>query len=106
MRSNLLFDEHPLVVNPELATQIGLNEAIVLQQIHYWTCFNEKAEKNERDGFYWTYNTYKAWQEQFPFWSIMTIRRIIKSLETHGLLIIGSFNKLKVDNIKMLFTLR
>ena len=34
--SKLLINEHPLQVLPSLATKIGLNEAIVLQQIHYW----------------------------------------------------------------------
>ena len=55
--SNLLFDKHPLVVNPSLAALIGLNEAIVLQQVHYWLKHNEEADKNFEEGRYWTYNT-------------------------------------------------
>ena len=34
--SNLLINESPLQVLPTLATYIGLNEAIFLQQVHYW----------------------------------------------------------------------
>ena len=34
--NNLLIDDYPILVLPKLATEIGLNEAIVLQQIHYW----------------------------------------------------------------------
>ena len=34
--SNLLIHEEPLLVLPGLASRIGLNEAIFLQQIHYW----------------------------------------------------------------------
>ena len=34
--SRLLIDEPPLQVLPSLAREIGLNEAIMLQQIHYW----------------------------------------------------------------------
>jgi hypothetical protein len=30
-----LIDEYPLVVLPSLAVDYGLNEAIVIQQIHY-----------------------------------------------------------------------
>ena len=33
---SLLISEPPLQVLPSLAVKIGLNEAIVLQQIHYW----------------------------------------------------------------------
>ena len=44
MKNNtmVLYDRYPLIINPTLAELIGLNEAIVLQQIHYWT---EKIDK-------------------------------------------------------------
>ena len=45
--SNLLFKEEPLVVNRLAAKVLGLNEAIVIQQIHYWLEINRKAQKNE-----------------------------------------------------------
>lgn len=44
--SNLLLDEPPLQVMPTLATKVGLNESIVLQQIHYWLKIKEKVNKN------------------------------------------------------------
>lgn len=31
----ILLDKHPIVLDKKLATQIGLNEAITLQQVHY-----------------------------------------------------------------------
>ncbi|SDN86290.1 hypothetical protein SAMN05443253_12225 [Bacillus sp. OK048] len=34
--SRLLINEGPVKIIPSLATKIGLNEAVVLQQIHYW----------------------------------------------------------------------
>ncbi len=27
---------HPLLIPPALAKEIGLHEAVILQQIHYW----------------------------------------------------------------------
>ena len=33
--SDLLFECRPVMIIPELACAIGLNEAIVVQQIHY-----------------------------------------------------------------------
>lgn len=98
--SKLLLDEHPLLVMPELAKRIGLNESIVMQQIHYWNEINKKAKNNFKDGYYWTFNTYEEWQKQFPFWSDKTIRRIFTFLENHGLVISSNYNKLQIDRTK------
>ncbi|UYB50206.1 hypothetical protein OCI51_26350 (plasmid) [Lysinibacillus capsici] len=77
---NLLINEPPLQVLPSLAIQIGLNEAIIIQQVHYWLLLS----KNERDGFKWVYKKYEDWEEEFPFWSNSTIRRSIRNLEKKG----------------------
>lgn len=92
----LLIQEPPLQVLPSLAKAIGLNEAIVLQQIHYWL----QKSSNIEVGHKWIYNTYNAWQKQFPFWSIPTIRRTITSLEKQGVIVTGNFNKAGFDNTK------
>lgn len=34
--SMYLFDEQPILANKALARELGLNEALVLQQINYW----------------------------------------------------------------------
>lgn len=98
--SKLLLNEQPLLVMPELATKIGLNESIILQQIHYWLEINKKSNTNYYDGRHWTFNSYDQWQNQFPFWSVRTIRRTISKLEISGLVISGNYNKLKIDNTK------
>jgi len=98
--SKLLLDESPLLILPTLAELIGLHEAIVLQQVHYWVEINTKAQKNLKDDFYWTYNSYQAWQLQFPFWTLRAIKGIIARLESQGLLITGNFNKAKFDRTK------
>lgn len=94
--NKLLISEPPLLVLPSLAKLIGLNEAIFIQQIHYWSLYS----KHIVDGDRWLYNSHQEWQEQFPFWSIRTIRRIIENLERQNLLISGNFNKLKIDRTK------
>ncbi len=95
--SSLLISEYPLIVLPSLAKAIGLNEAIVLQQIHYWKLINQKAGVNKRDGFYWVYCTYDQLHDQLPFWSIITIKRIISSLKKKNLIFVSNYNKLKID---------
>lgn len=98
--SNLLINEPPLQVLPSLAKKIGLNEAIVLQQVHYWLEIKKSTKKDYHDGAYWVYNTYDDWKKQFDFWSIATIRRTFSSLEKKGLLITGNYNRAGFDKTK------
>ncbi len=100
----LLIDDYPLIVLPKLATEIGLNNAMFLQQVHFLT--NAKSEKGEtrghfRNGFYWVYNTYDEWRKVFPFWSIPTIRRIVEALEKDKLIFTtNQYNKRRSDKTK------
>lgn len=81
-RPSLLIAEPPLQVLPSLAKAIGLNEAIVLQQIQYWIALEQGIEK---DGRRWIYNTVEEWRKQFPFWGDNTIQRTLQSLRDKGL---------------------
>ena len=92
----LLLNEEPLIVLPSLAANIGLQESIFLQQLHYWL----NRSNHEKDGHKWVYNSYKEWQKQFPFWSEKTISRIVKKLEDSGLVICDNFNSLVIDKTK------
>ena len=92
---SLLFAERPLVINTQLAMKIGLNEAIVLQQLHYW--LRDTSSGMECDGVRWIYNTTEQWLEQFPFWSESTLKRAFASLKTQGLLRCEKLNKSKRD---------
>lgn len=94
--SRLLINEEPIIIIPSLAVKLGLTEAAVLQQIHYWVVSSQHVIKGRK----WIYNTYKDWQKQFPFWSERTIIRAIRSLEDQGLLISGNFNPMQLDKTK------
>lgn len=98
MKAKWLFDEHPILVDRELASVIGLNEAIVLQQLNYW--LHSKSAK-QINGRLWVYNTYDNWRkDNFPFWSRNTIRRAFDSCIKRGLIITGNFNKAGFDKTK------
>ncbi|GGE57964.1 hypothetical protein [Priestia taiwanensis] len=94
--SKLVVENRPLIILPALACECGLNEAIVLQQIHYWL----HMSKHIHDGYTWIYNTYADWQKQFPFWSVSTIKRTIYRLENEGYIVTGNYNKKKMDHTK------
>jgi len=91
--SKLLIDDNPLILLPSLATLIGLNEAIFIQQIHYWV----QRSTTDVDGNMWSYNTYDELQEQFPFWSVRTIKSIVKSCKENGYLFVENLSKNKRD---------
>lgn len=93
---SLLISEPPLQVLPSLAVKIGLNEAIILQQVHYWLL----KSNNVRDGYKWVYNSYSEWNKQFPFFSRNTMIRAFNSLEKQGLLITANYNKAGFDKTK------
>ena len=92
---SLLMPSRPIVINPDLAYSIGLNEAIALQQINYW--LKETTSGMERDGVRWIYNTTEQWLEQFPFWSESTLKRTFTRLKTLGVLKIEQLNKSQRD---------
>ena len=96
MPTKLLIDEHPLLVLPSLAAAIGLPEAIFLQQLHYWI---ETSGHLQPDGQHWIHNTYEEWAEQFPWWNIGTIRRIVNTLRDRGLILTSrDWNRMAIDN--------
>lgn len=92
---SMLFNFRPLVINPELATRIGLNEAIVLQQVNYW--INDKEQGVIHAGRRWVFNSYESWVKQFPFWSADTVKRAFTSLVKQGCLDVEQLNKSQHD---------
>lgn len=100
--SKLLINEYPLQVLPTLAKKIGLNEALFLQQLHYWLTPTAKYSPHykewEGETLPWIFNTYEAkttkdnkktgWVVNFPFWSVRTIKRIVSSLKKQKLIIV------------------
>lgn len=91
---DMLYHKQPLIINTELACELGLNEAIFLQQLHYW--LNAKSElqakgekqKSFKDGVMWNFNTIEEWIVQFPFWSKRTLARVMAPLEFAGILVV------------------
>lgn len=93
--SKLLINESPLQVQPSLAMAIGLNEAIFLQQLHYWM----GASRHHHDGKKWVYNTYSDWLLQLKYLSLPTLKRTIKSLKDRGLLSVERFDKVRSNQV-------
>lgn len=70
------------MIQPSLACQLGLKESILLQQFHFWLLRSEE----KIDGTAWFTKTYEELQKEFPFLSLITIRRTLQKLENLKLL--------------------
>jgi hypothetical protein len=82
--SNLLTAESPIIILPSLATEFGIPEAALLQQIHYTAMQKEKGLTHQ--GHKWIYNTLDQWHAKFSCWSMATIERAITKLRKLGII--------------------
>lgn len=88
------------IFNIEIAKILGLESAIILQNIQYWLSKNKANKKNFHEGKYWTYNSINAFSELFPYMTKYKISKTLNDLEDAGVLISGVFNKSAYDRTK------
>lgn len=81
----------------ELAFLIGVDEAIMVNNLAFWISHNQVNDRNFHEGRYWTYNSVEAFTLLFPFWSTKQLRRIMDSLYSQGVVMKGNFNKNQFD---------
>lgn len=80
----------------------GVNAAIILYNLRFWSAKNrandhhvhECSDGNTRA---WTYNSIKAFERLFPFWTSRQIRTAIDKLVTTGIVETGNWNKVGYD---------
>ena len=84
----------------EVAKVVGVDGAIMLNNMYYWIAKNRANDKHYYENTYWTYNTINALTELFPFWSKKQISRILNKLIEDGYLSTGNFNKVSYDRTK------
>ena len=80
--------------------------AILYANISYWCEHNEENNLNFYDGYYWTYNSIKAYKKQFPYMSEKQIRTSLKKLEDSGYIKTGCYNDDACDKTKWYADLR
>ena len=105
----LLLDEPPLIILPSLAEVIGLEPAVVLQQLHFLIRSKLERHKDQpkdierdvHDGRVWIWNSYQQWKEKyFRFISVRSLQRIFLDLERRGLIVSGKYNQSSLDKTK------
>lgn len=98
-----LLEEPTIAFYPSLATLIGVNEAIILQQLHFLLGITERAKNhyNLIDGRWWVYNSYEQWRvDHFPWLASSTIKRLFLDMEKSGFVISRQSVKSPTDRKK------
>ncbi|MCZ4270915.1 hypothetical protein [Maritalea porphyrae] len=83
--------------DPEIAQKVGVTGATIYQNISYWIEKNQSNDKHLYDGQYWTYNSTKAFAEQFPYLTVSQIKTALNKLVEHGFIVKGNYNKIGLD---------
>ena len=81
----------------EVAQMVGVNAAVLLENIAHWCEHNQANNTNFHDGHYWTFNSTKAFEELFPYIKSRGIRTALDKLKDGGLIVVGNYNKSPYD---------
>lgn len=77
--------------NVEVAKEVGVLAATIFNNIGFWVDHNRANGHNLHDGRYWTYNTVRAFAEQFPYATESQIANALKKLRDAGYLDTGNY---------------
>ena len=81
-----------------VSDMLSIEEAMLLQQLHYWLKTNEQSDDHIWDGHVWAWNSIREWVEEVPVGGEKTIRRLFDSLIEKGLVLTcqhGGFDRRK-----------
>ena len=81
----------------EIAKRVGLNAAVLYQNIVFWAEHNMRNRRHFHEGRWWTFNSRRAFTEQFDYLTEDQIRHALKKLEKAGLIKKGRFNQKGYD---------
>lgn len=82
-----LIPEPSLVISPNLAATIGLEEATLLA---FLSAAKEYLTAQQKKGFSWYQLEAGVIAKQLPFWQPIDIQRVAESLRDKGVLLVGS----------------
>jgi len=91
-------EAHAFIV--EEAVKYGVEKAVLLQHIRFWCVQNEGKDTHEHDGLVYMYQSAQDMHKHYPYWSRQKISRLLRDMETEGLIKSGNFNKVQYDQTK------
>jgi hypothetical protein len=83
-----LIPERPITVSPSLAASIGLEQAVLLQQLDAIAQLLANSNLTHSDeGYHWINLSLASLAQQLPFWQPAAIRRILQNLVELGMIL-------------------
>lgn len=82
-----------LTCRMDIAEKYGVDAAVFLHNIVYWTLKNKAEGKYFHEGRYWMQASLKGLAALYPLWSAPQIKRLIAKLRESGALLVGDFNE-------------
>lgn len=83
--------------NIDVAKEVGINAAIVFQNLAFWIGHNEEKNLNFHDGKYWTFNSVETMKANIPYMTANQIRLSLQKLKDAEYIITGNYNRMKYD---------
>lgn len=77
----------------DIAEKYGIDAAVFIHNIVYWTLKNKAENKHFHQGRYWMQASLKGLAALYPLWSVPQIKRIIAKLREDGALLVGNFSE-------------
>ena len=74
-----------------VAEMYGVDGAVFISRLQFWIEKNAANDRHYHKGRYWTYNSLRAMEKLFPFWSRRQIERIVKNLKDKGVLLTANY---------------
>lgn len=82
-----------LTCRMDLAARYGIDAAVFLHNVVYWTLKNKAEDRHFYEGRYWMNASLNGLAALYPLWSMPQIRRMIAKLREGGALLVGDFNE-------------
>jgi hypothetical protein len=83
--------------DPEIASRVGVNAAVMYQNILFWAEKNKANRRHIIDGLVWTYNSRRAFSELFSYLTESQVKTALGKLVECGLLVKGDYNLANYD---------
>ena len=80
-----------------VAEMYGVDGAVFISRLQFWIEKNAANDRHYHEGRYWTYNSLRAMEKLFPFWSRRQIKRIVKNLKDKGVLLTANYARDSYD---------
>jgi hypothetical protein len=86
--------------NVQEAVEYGVEKSLLLQHIRFWCNQNKDKTTHQHNNKVWMYQSASDMSHHYPYWSRQKISRLLRDMESEGLIESGNFNAIGYDQTK------